>query len=169
MKLRDKILYMSFGAMLVVLGMVLNSLVSGDADAQVDLKDATFGVITCKAIIIQGKDERKAYFGLDGSGDSGMLTMFGDDLSQQIVYLGRNQGENNEMLFALDSKSEADKRKVRMYINENGGGFDCNNQDGRNAIRLAVGLDGSGVIEKLLNDERSNSASPSAEPIKEVQ
>ena len=34
MKLRYKILYMSFGAMLVVLGMVLNSLVSGDADAQ---------------------------------------------------------------------------------------------------------------------------------------
>ena len=54
MKLRDKILYMSFGAGLVVLGMVLNSLVSGDADAQVGWKDATFGVITCKAIIIQG-------------------------------------------------------------------------------------------------------------------
>ena len=169
MKLRDKILYMSFGAMLVVLGMVLDSLVSGDADAQVGLKDATFGVITCKAIIIQGKDERKAYFGLDGSGDSGMLTMFGDDLSQQIVYLGRNQGENNEMLFALDSKSKTDKRKVRMYINENGGGFDCNNKMGENAIRLAVGLDGSGVIEKLLNDEGSNSAIPPAEPIKEVQ
>ena len=31
MKLRDKILYMSFGAGLVVLGMVLNSLISGDA------------------------------------------------------------------------------------------------------------------------------------------
>ena len=170
MKLRDKILYMSFGAGLVVLGMVLNSLVSGDADAQVGLKDATFGVITCKAIIIQGKDERKAYFGLDGSGDSSMLTMFGDDLSQQIVYLGRNQGENNEMLFALDSKSNADKRKVRIYyINENGGGFDCNNKTGENAIRLAVGLDGNGVIEKLLNDERSNSASPSAKPIKGVQ
>ena len=29
MKLRDKILYMSFGAGLVVLGMILNSLVSG--------------------------------------------------------------------------------------------------------------------------------------------
>jgi len=169
MKLRYKILYMSFGAGLVVLGMILNSSVSGDANAQVGLKDATFGVITCKAIIIQGKDERKAYFGLDGSGDSSMLTMFGDDLSQQIVYLGRNQGENNEILFALDSKSKADKRKVRMYINENGGGFDCNNKMGENAIRLAVGLDGSGVIEKLLNDERSNSASPSAKPIKGVQ
>ena len=34
MKLRDKILYMSFGAGLVVLGMVLNSLVSGDAEAK---------------------------------------------------------------------------------------------------------------------------------------
>ena len=56
-----------------------------------------------------------------------------------------------------------------MYINENGGGFDCNNKIGENAIRLAVGLDGSGVIEKLLNDERSNSASPSAKPIKGVQ
>ena len=29
MKIRDKILYTSFGAMLVVLGVVLNSLVSG--------------------------------------------------------------------------------------------------------------------------------------------
>ena len=137
MKLRDKILYMSFGAGLVVLGMVLNSLVSGDADAQqVGGTDATFGVITCKAIIIQGKDERKAYFGLDSSGDSGMLTMFGDDLSQQIVYLGRNQGENNEILFALDSKSKTDKRKVRMYINENGGGFNCNNKMGEDVVRL---------------------------------
>ena len=168
MKLRDKILYMSFGAALVVLGIVLNSLVT-NAVAQVGLEDANFGVITCKAIIIQGENERKAYFGLDESGNSSMLTMFGDDLSQQVVYLGRNQGENNEILFALDSKSKTDKRKVRMYINENGGGFDCNNKMGENAIRLAVGLDGSGVIEKLLNDGRSNSASSSAEPIKEVQ
>ena len=39
MKLRYKILYMSFGAGLVVLGMMLNSLVSGDAEAQVGVKD----------------------------------------------------------------------------------------------------------------------------------
>ena len=168
MKIRDKILYMSFGAVLVVLGIVLNSLIT-NAVAQVGLEDANFGVITCKAIIIQGENERKAYFGLDESGNSSMLTMFGDDLSQQVVYLGRNQGENNEILFALDSKSKTDQRKVRMYINENGGGFDCNNKMGESAIRLAVGLDGSGVIEKLLNDGRSNSASSSAEPIKEVQ
>ena len=40
MKLRDKILYMSFGAGLVVLGMVLNSLISGNVNAQVDVEDA---------------------------------------------------------------------------------------------------------------------------------
>ena len=55
MKLRDKILYMSFGAGLVVLGMVLNSLVSGDADAQVGVKDATFKYVYCEGLYI--KDE----------------------------------------------------------------------------------------------------------------
>ena len=51
MKLRYKILYMSFGAGLVVLGMILNSLVSGDADAQEGVKDVEFGYITCKGLI----------------------------------------------------------------------------------------------------------------------
>ena len=50
MKLRDKILYMSFGAGLVVLGMVLNSLVSGDAEAQGGVKDAEFNTVFCRAI-----------------------------------------------------------------------------------------------------------------------
>ena len=34
-----------------------------------------------------------------------------------------------------------------MYINEKGGGFDCNNKMGENVIRLAVGLDGSGGLD----------------------
>ena len=42
MKLRDKILYMSFGAGLVVLGMVLNSLISYD-----DRKHNFFGGLPC--------------------------------------------------------------------------------------------------------------------------
>ena len=52
MKLRDKILYMSFGAMLVVLGMVLNSLVSDDADEQDSGLDMDFRNITCQDIEI---------------------------------------------------------------------------------------------------------------------
>ena len=167
MKLRDKILYMSFGAALVVLGIVLNSLVA-DAIAKVGLEDANFGVITCKAIIIQGENERKAYFGLDESGNSSMLTMFGDDLSQQVVYLGGNQGENNEMLLVLDSKPKTDKRKLRMYINENGGGIDCINKTGENAISLTVSLDGSIVIERIpSNEDTSNPAIPPTDLIKE--
>ena len=58
MKLRDKILYMSFGAGLVILGMVLNSLTGRDANAQEEsvnvetndqkgLEDVTFRNITC--------------------------------------------------------------------------------------------------------------------------
>ena len=53
MKLRDKVLYMSFGAGLVVLGMVLNSIISSDADARGRVKDATFGTVTCRDIIMQ--------------------------------------------------------------------------------------------------------------------
>ena len=167
MKIRD-LVFLVIGGLLVISGMVLNSVLVTTADAQVSLKDATFGVITCKAIIIQGENERKAYFGLDESGDSSMLTMFGDDLSQQVVYLGSNQGENNEMLLVLDSKPKTDKRKVRMYINENGGGIDCINKTGENAISLTVSLDGSGVIERIPNNEdTSNPAIPPTDLIKE--
>ena len=52
MKIRDKILYTPFGAMLVVLGMILNSLVSGDADAQEGVKDAAFRDIICRSLAI---------------------------------------------------------------------------------------------------------------------
>ena len=53
MKLRDKILYMSFGAGLVVLGMVLNSLISGNVNAQVDMEDAVFENITCRNAVFE--------------------------------------------------------------------------------------------------------------------
>ena len=52
MKMRDKILYMTYGAGLVVLGMVLNSFLVTDADAQGSVKDATFRNITCHDIQI---------------------------------------------------------------------------------------------------------------------
>ena len=62
MKLRDKILYMSFGAGLVILGMVLNSLTGRDANAQEEsvnvqtndqkgLEDVIFRNITCESIV----------------------------------------------------------------------------------------------------------------------
>ena len=73
MKLRDKILYMSFGAGLVVLGMVLNSLVSSDADAQVGVKDATFRNVLCERIftervLTKDEDKFKTLLGLSDRG-----------------------------------------------------------------------------------------------------
>ena len=62
MKLKYKILYMSFGAGLVVLGMVLNSLVSGDAEAQGGVKDVTFRTITCEALFITDGSKLRGAF-----------------------------------------------------------------------------------------------------------
>ena len=72
------------------------------------------------------------------------------------------------MLLVLDSKPKTDKRKLRMYINENGGGIDCINKTGENAISLTVSLDGSGVIERTPNNEdTSTPAIPPTDLIKE--
>ena len=72
------------------------------------------------------------------------------------------------MLLVLDSKPKTDKRKLRMYINENGGGIDCINKTGENAISLTVSLDGSIVIERIpSNEDTSNPAIPPTDLIKE--
>ena len=108
MKLRDKILYMSFGAGLVVLGMVLNSLVSGDADAQegvVEGVEFIKGYVICKGLFIAERDKERGYFGL-GEGDTALLKIHGDDGRTSVAYLGVNVKENNEMMFRLQSKSK---------------------------------------------------------------
>jgi len=140
MKLRYKILYISFGAMLVVLGMVLNSLVSGDADAQVGVEDAEFGYITCKGLIIKIGDKVRGYFGLDTDGDA-ILETYGDDGDTAVAYLGENK-KNNEMILQLQSKSKIDKRQV-MMIGKNGGRFDSLNKIGESVNSLEVGSGGS--------------------------
>ena len=140
MKLRYKILYISFWGMLVVLGMVLNSLVSGDADAQVGVEDAEFGYITCKGLIIKIGDQVRGYFGLDTDGDA-ILETYGDDGDTAVAYLGENK-KNNEMILQLQSKSKIDKRQV-MMIGENGGRFDSLNKIGESVNSLEVGSGGS--------------------------
>ena len=52
MKLRDMLLLV-VGGLLVISGMVLNTLLSGDANAQEGVKDGEFGYITCRGIIIK--------------------------------------------------------------------------------------------------------------------
>ena len=150
MKLRDKILYMSFGAGLVVLGMGLNSLVNVDANAQVSVKDVTFRNVTCQRLIIQDAYMKKAFLGLSSSGDA-MLTMYSDNPNYVIAYLGGNEAENNEMMLQLKSKSKSDKREMSIMIDENGGRFDSLNKIGESVNHLAVSGDsddGLGVSAK---------------------
>ena len=104
MKLRDKFLYMSFGAGLVVLGMVLNSFLIDDADAQVDAKDVRFRNILCDGIVVKNSgfvlvdDDGKArgLFGLDDSGEA-QLIILDDDGKTEVAYLGANPNENGEV------------------------------------------------------------------------
>ena len=154
MKLRDKILYMSFGAGLVVLGMILNSLVSGDADARGGVKDATFRTITCRDIIIKSGYKEKAHLGLAPNG-SAILEMYGDDQIYKVAYLGENTSANNEMILQLQSKSKFDKRQVMMMIGENDGRFDSLNKIGESVNRLEVGSDGGGSLDVRVKYENT--------------
>ena len=147
MKLRDKILYMSFGAGLVVLGMVLNSLVSSDAEAQGGVKDATFRTITCQNVaIVDGNGKWRGAFGVAGS--DAVLKIYGDDGKTEVVFLGGNiLDPNNEMMFRLRSKSKTDKREASMMIDGNGGRFDGHNKMGEAVVRIGVGNDGGGGVK----------------------
>ena len=162
MKLRDKILYMSFGAGLIVLGMILNSLTGRYANAQEESvnvetneqkgsENVTFKNITCESIVsktgfmIKDGSGLKAIIGLDDNGDA-RLVMYGEDSNHKVAYLGPNTGENGEVILKLQSRSQVDKREASMRIDKNGGRFDCYNKMGSDVARLVVGS-GGGVVD----------------------
>jgi len=146
MKLRDKILYMSFGAMLVVLGMVLNSLVSGDADAQESEEFTVLKTVICESLFIADGSKLRGAFGLSG-GDA-VLSIYGDDGKTYVAYLGKNTADpNKEMVLHLKSESKTDKREGGLMIDEYGGTFRSNNKMGETVVRIGVGSDGGGVVD----------------------
>jgi hypothetical protein len=142
MKLRD-MMFLVIGGLLVISGMVLNTLISGDADAQVGLKDATFGYVTCKGLIIKDGYKNRGYFGLNTNGDA-ILKIYGDDGETDVAYLGGNRKQNNEMMFHL--QSQTDKRMASMQIDKNGGRFDSINKMGEQVAFLGVVDDGGGLV-----------------------
>ena len=145
MKIRDAV-FLVIGGLLVISGMVLNSFLVDDADAQdVSLGDMTFGYITCKGLIIKDGDKERGYFGLDTSGDA-VLQIYGDDGKSKVAYLGVDV-RSNEMRLSLRSKSKTDKRGAMISIDENGGRFQSRNKMGEAVIRLAVGNDGGGTLD----------------------
>jgi hypothetical protein len=145
MKIRDAV-FLVIGGLLVIAGMVLNSFLVGDADAQVGGDNTILKNVFCENLIIQDKNGKwRGFFGL-ASGDA-ILEIYGDDGDTQVAYLGKNTKFDNEMMLLLKSKSKTDKREAMVSINENGGRFDSVNKMGENVIRLAVGDDGSGGLD----------------------
>ena len=153
MKLRD-MMFLVIGGLLVISGMVLNALLSGNAEAQEGVKDATFRTITCEGILVKNlfigdrSIGMKGSFGIgDGSTDNAHLLIYGDDDGDTAVaYLGVNPDYNNEVMFTLKSKSKTDKREARMSIDEHGGKFDIYNKMGESVARIGVISDGGGAM-----------------------
>ena len=129
MKLRDKILYMSFGAGLVVLGMVLNScMVSNNADAHSflsGLENGFFKDITCRNIYIS-----------HGGGIS-----IHDEITNKVI------GEFGVRNGSVELRIVDNDKEVSMGIDENGGRFDCLNSVGESVASITVADDGSGVVD----------------------
>ena len=157
MKLRDKILYMSFGAGLVVLGMVLNScMVSNNADAHSflsGLENGFFKDITCRNIYISHgggisiHDEiTNKVIGEFGVRNGSVELVIADNDYDTLAYLGPDRIKpTGEMVFFLRSKFKTDK-EVSMGIDENGGRFDCLNSVGESVAFLGVVNDGGGAV-----------------------
>ena len=141
MKIRDAV-FLVIGGLLVISGMVLNTLISGDAEAQGGVKDGVFRTITCEALVIKDGYKERGSFELDTDGEA-ILKIYGDDGETPVAYLGKNTSKNDEMIFQLQSKSKIDKRQVMMMIGKNGGRFDSLNKIGESINSLEVGSGGS--------------------------
>ena len=113
MKLRDKILYMSFGAGLVVLGMVLNSLISGNVNAQVDMEDAVFENITCRNAVFETVDCKDAVFETVDCEDAifGNIVITDDVACRNLAILDVDEGEAKALL-GLDTNGNG---RLVMY------------------------------------------------------
>ena len=156
MKVRD-LVFLLIGGLLVVLGMLLDTILVIGVNAQDDSQVLTVKEIRCKRLVVGNGDHQfsvsngyvqcdgivvkksitlvddkfnfRGKFGLD-TGSNANLKIYGDDGRTTVAYLGLNNGKNGEMVLDLRSKSKIDKRSVTIGINNNGGGVDISNKSG---------------------------------------
>ena len=138
-------MFLVIGGLLVISGMVLNALLSGDVEAQEGVKDVEFGYIICKGLRIRDGYKERGYFGVNAVGGA-ILQIYGDGGKSRVAHLGRNT-ENGEMMFLLKSKSKTDKRMAGMAVGERGGRFESHNKMGENVVRIGVADDGGGTLD----------------------
>ena len=156
MKVRD-LVFLLIGGLLVVLGMLLDTILVIGVNAQDDSQVLTVKEIRCKRLVVGNGDHQfsvsngyvqcdgivvkksitlvddkfnfRGKFGLD-TGSNANLKIYGDDGRTTVAYLGLNKEKNGEMVLDLRSKSKIDKRSVTIGINNNGGGVDISNKSG---------------------------------------
>ncbi len=156
MKVRD-LVFLLIGGLLVVLGMLLDTILVIGVNAQDDSQVLTVKEIRCKRLVVGNGDHQfsvsngyvqcdgivvkksitlvddkfnfRGKFGLD-TGSNANLKIYGDDGRTTVAYLGLNKEKNGEMVLDLRSKSKIDKRSVTIGINNNGGGVDVSNKSG---------------------------------------
>ena len=146
MKIRDAV-FLVIGGLLVISGMVLNSVWVGDAHAQGSSLDGNFRYITCRSItIVDENGKEKGLFALDTS-DNAMLRIYGNDGRKIIASLGANRSRDGEMMFYLKAQSKNDKRHASIHIDSNGGRFDGVNKLGENVASIGVGNKGDGMTD----------------------
>ena len=156
MKVRD-LVFLLIGGLLVVLGMLLDTILVIGVNAQDDSQVLTVKEIRCKRLVVGNGDHQfsvsngyvqcdgivvkksitlvddkfnfRGKFGLD-TGSNANLKIYGDDGRTTVAYLGLNKEKNGEMVLDLRSKSKIDKRSVTIGINNNDGGVDISNKLG---------------------------------------
>ena len=132
MKVRD-LVFLLIGGLLVISGMVLNSVLVTDANAQDDNEVLTIKEIRCKRLVVGDGDNQlsvsngyihcngvvvkksitlvddkfnfRGKFALDIDGNAN-LKIYGDDGRTAVAYLGENKAKNGEMMLDLQSKSK---------------------------------------------------------------
>lgn len=145
MKIRD-LVFLIIGGLLVISGMVLNSVFVSHADAQENGGTNTyFKNVFCENLAIQDKNGRfRGIFGLNSGGDA-ILQIFGDNTENTVAYLGENAEGDNEIMFQLNSKN--DVRQVSLMIGTDGGRFDSINKLGERVATIGVDKKGDGLVD----------------------
>jgi hypothetical protein len=144
-KLRDTV-FLVIGGFLVISGMVLNTLISGDAEAQGGGDNTFLKNVFCENLVIQDKNGRwRGLFGLS-SNRNAILNIYGDDGKTPVAYLGGNPEQNDEMMFQLQSKSKTYEGSVLIKITEYGGSAGFFNNMGKHVAVIGVSEIGSGVV-----------------------
>ena len=115
MREKERFVYLvvgaAIGAVLLLIGMAVSPL-----GAQNDLKDAEFGTITCRKIMVVGWDD-KAYAVMSAGKDGGLVSVYGKDGDPRAGMIANEEGGSVDVFGKGNNKLRA---SVGVVANGNG-------------------------------------------------